>query len=117
MATITATNISGTGATVLAETTLTGTADTFTYSSGVNQLLTLRNVTAGALTPIIDGDGAPTAHPISGAAPVDLSAGYPVGSIAAGAVVAIKTNTINLYLSGAIAITGGTGIVATLSEE
>jgi hypothetical protein len=116
MPAITSTNIGGTGATTVTETTLDGATDSMVYLSGVNQTLTLRNPTAGALTPIIDGDGANAALPVAGAAPYDLSGGYPVGSIGVGEVVFIKTDTIKLYLEGTIAITGGTGIIATLTE-
>ena len=38
------------------------------------------------------------------------------GAIANGAVVAIQLNTIFEYLRGTIAVTGGTGIKATLLE-
>jgi len=115
MATIIATNAQASGTIAVTETTLTGTADTFTYKGSVNQLLILRNATAGALTPVIDGAGTTTIA-IQGVGSIDLSAGYSVGSIAAGAVKCIYTDTISKYLVGAIAITGGTGLVATLIE-
>jgi len=115
MATIVATNCQGGGAVAVTETTLTGTTDTFTYSNGGNQYLVLRNDTAGALTPTIDGDGATTV-PVSGVGDIDISAGYSVGSMDAGDVVVIKTDTIEKYLAGTIDITGGTGIVAQLLE-
>lgn len=115
MATIAATDAQGTGAVAVTETTLDGTLDTFTYRGSVNQTLTLRNATAGALTPTIDGDGASTVS-VAGVGSVDISAGYSTGSIAAGDVVTIKTETIREYLSGTITITGGTGLVATLLE-
>lgn len=115
MAVITNTNISGTGETLVTETTL-GASDTLTYLTGRSQLLTLRNATAGALTPNIDGDAANTAYPIKGAAPVDLSAGYTTASIGVGEVVSIYLDTINLYLEGTITITGGDGIIATLTS-
>ena len=114
MATIAATNAQGSGEKTVTETTLDGT-DTFTYKSGGNQYLTLRNATAGALTPLIDGDGAGTVS-VAGVGTIDISAGYQVASIGAGEVVTIKTETIDKYLVGVIAITGGTGIVATLLE-
>lgn len=115
MATIVATNVAGTGTVSVTETTLTGTADTFAYKQGVNQTLVFRNATAGALTPVIDGDGA-TVLGVDGVGTIDLSTGFSVGSIAAGAVKSIRTDTIRRYLAGTIAITGGTGLVATLLE-
>ena len=114
MATITSTNGQGSGEKTVTETTLDGT-DTFTYKAGVNQTLTLRNATGGALTPLIDGDGAGTVE-VSGVGAIDISAGYQMGSIGAGEVATIKTETIKKFLVGTIAMTGGTGIVATLLE-
>lgn len=116
MATIVATNVNVSGVKAVTETTLTGTLDTFTYRTGVNQTLILRNATAGALTPIIDGAGA-TTYNVEGVGSIDLSAGFAVGSIAAGQVKSIRTESIGRYLAGTIAITGGTGLVATLLEN
>ena len=115
MATIVATDVKGGGVKTIIETTLTGTLDTFTYKSTVNQTLVFRNATAGALTPVIDGSGASTVS-VNGIGSIDVSAGYAIGSIAAGAVKSINTNAIYEYLAGTIAITGGTGLVCTLLE-
>ena len=115
MATITATDIKGGGVKTITETTLTATLDTFTYKSGVNQTLVFRNATAGALTPVIDGAGSTTVS-VNGIGSIDVSAGYSIGSIAAGAVKSINTESIFEYLKGTIAITGGVGLVATLLE-
>ena len=115
MATIVATNANQNGTVAVTETTLTGTLDTFTYRSGVDQTLILRNATAGALSPVIDGDGATTLA-VAGVGTIDISTGFAVGSIAAGEVKSIKTDSIARYLVGAISITTGTGLVATLLE-
>ena len=114
MATIVATSMQGAGKRNLAVTTMTA-SDTLTYKPNQGQILILRNGTAGALTPIIDGAGATTV-PVQGVGSVDVSAGYAVGSIAAGAQVAIPLDTIRAYLVGVIAITGGTGLSASLLE-
>lgn len=115
MATITATNMQGSGVKTVTETTLTGTADTFTYTAALNPVLYIRNATGGALSPIIDGSGATTVA-VGGVGNVDISAGYAVGSIAAAGVRAIELSTISKYLAGTIAITGGTGLVCSLLE-
>lgn len=115
MATIAKTNMQGFGQRTLTETTLTGTADTFVFVTARNPVLVLRNATGGALTPTIDGAGGTTV-PVAGVGNVDVSGGYAVGSIAAGAVKAIPLNTISAFLQGAIAITGGTGLVASIME-
>ncbi|MFW1676451.1 hypothetical protein ACFVYJ_01535 [Pontibacter sp. JAM-7] len=113
MATITATDMSSGQATVT-KTTL-GASDTFTYDSTKRPVLILDNVTGGALTVTIDGDGASTVS-VSGVGAVDISGGYSTGSIAAGAQVVIPLKDISAYLSGTIAVTGGTGIEAALLE-
>lgn len=112
MATIAKTSIGGTGARPATETTMTA-SDTFAYAPNSGMVLILRNPTAGALSPVIDGDGGASV-PVRGVGSVDVSAGYAVGSIAAGAAVAIPLDSISAYLQGTIAITGGTGLVAVL---
>ena len=112
MAEITQTLLTGSGQRTVAETTL-GASDTLTYRPNTGQVLILRNATAGALTPVIDGDGGTTV-PVPGLGAVDVSSGYAVGSIAAGVTKAIPLDTIAAYLRGTVALTGGTGIVASL---
>lgn len=114
MATIAATNMQGSGVRTVTETTLTA-SDTFTFNAGSNPILVLRNGTGGSLTVTIDGSGGTTV-PVAGLGNVDVSSGYSTGSIAAGVVKAIPLNTISAYLQGTIAVTGGTGILATLLE-
>lgn len=114
MATITKTNVAGSGDITVAVTTL-GATDTFVYVRGKTKFLYLDNVTAGALTVNIDGDGA-TTQPVSGVGSVDLTAGFSTSSIAAGDVKIIPLDTIASYLAGTIAVTGGTGIVASILE-
>lgn len=60
--------------------------------------------------------GRATTIPVQGVGSVDVSAGYSVGAITAGAEVAIPLDTIRAYLVGVIAITGGTGLSASLLE-
>ena len=114
MAAIVATSITGSGQRVLTEVTL-GASNTMAYNADKNPQLILRNPTAGALTPVIDGASGTTVA-VAGIGNVDVSGGYSVGSIAAGAARAIPLNTISAYLNGTIDITGGTGLVAALLE-
>ena len=114
MPTITATSIAGLGKAAVALTTLNGT-DSLVYREGNKPVLVLHNPTAGAISPVIDGNGGTTV-PVAGIGTVDVSGGYAVGSIAAGACVAIPLITIREYLKGTIAITGGTGLTAALLE-
>ncbi len=110
MPAIVRTNVAGVGRKTITETTLNGT-DSFTYGTG--DRLILRNPTGGAISPIIDGSVGTTV-PVVGADDKDVSAGFPVGSIAAGAMVTIDLDTISAYLQGTIAITGGTGLIASI---
>ncbi len=113
MPAITATDMGGSGAKSITETTLNG-SDTFVYDGNRDPILYLRNPTAGAISATIDGSGASTTHGIEGVGTMDLSGGYAVGSIAAGAAKAIRLSTIRHYLEGTIAINSGTGLVASL---
>ena len=111
MATITKTSIGGPGQRTATEVTLTA-SNVFSYEPGTGQILILRNPTAGAISSVIDGaDG--TTVSVPGLGPVDVSAGYSVGSIPAGAVRVVPLDSISAYLQGAINVTG-TGLVAIL---
>lgn len=112
MAAITATSLLAAGAVAVTETTL-GASDTFEYATGA--ILVLRNASAGALTPKIDGDGGSTVK-VGGLPPVDVSAGYTLASVAAGAVVAVRLDGIAEYLKGTITVSGGDAMVATLLQ-
>lgn len=113
MPAITATKITSIGAVTATETTLDGT-DSFVYTEGLTKYLILRNPTVGALSPVIDGDGAVSEY-LPGVGAVSTASGYAVGSIAAGAVAVVNLSAIRSYLRGAISITGGTGLVAILA--
>lgn len=114
MATIVSTSLQGSGVRTVNRTTLTA-SDTFTYNASGDAVLILDNVTAGPLTVTIDGaDG--TTVPVAGIGSISVAAGYTTGVIAASACVAIPLNSIDQYLKGVIAVTGGTGIKATLIE-
>lgn len=115
MTTIPTTDMGGFGRRTLTEATLNGTLDTFTYVPRKRAILVLRNPTGAAISPVIDGN-AGTTVPVAGVGPVDVSGGYAVGSIAAGAAVAIPLDTIAEYLKGTIAINSGSGLVGALLE-
>lgn len=116
MADILPTNIRSVGSKALVETTLTGT-DTLTYTPNRGQILVLRNPTAGALSPVIDGAGGTTVVK-PGIGSVDVSGGFTgIGSIAAGESAVLPLDPISDYLVGAIAVTGATGLVASLLTQ
>ena len=113
MATITRTTYPTSGNATLTETTLNGSSDTFSYTSGKGWTLILRNPTGAPISPTIDGDGGTTVS-TGNLGTVDVSGGYAVGSIAAGAAVVINLDSISEYLKGTIAINSGSGLVAAL---
>ena len=115
MTAITTTDMSGAGQRSVSVATLNGSGDTFTYIEARRAILYLHNPTGGAISPTIDGAGGTTVN-VPGIGTVDVSGGYAVGSIAAGATVAIPVDTIREYLQGTIAITGGTGLEASYLE-
>lgn len=116
MATVVATSMGGTGQRTLTFTTLTGTADVFTYNASRNPVLVIRNETGSPVSPVIDGAGASAAFPVAGVGSIDLTAGYTVGSIADGVTKAIPLASIAQYLKGVISITSGTGLEVALME-
>lgn len=115
MAAITATSIQAAGAVTLTRTTL-GSSDTLTYNPYKKAILILDNVTGGALTPNIDGAGGTTIN-VETVGSLSVASGLTLASIASGACVAIRLDSISAYLSGVITITGGSGIKATLLEQ
>lgn len=114
MAAITATLMTGSGARTVTVTTL-GASDTFTFNSGKRPVLVINNITVGAITPNIDGDGGTTVT-VDGIGSVDVSGGYTLPSVAAGEYVAIPLNTISKYLQGTITVTAGDGAEAFILE-
>jgi hypothetical protein len=99
-------------------TTLTlGASDTITYDSIKQQILVLYNATAGALTPNVDGASGTTVSVPGTGTTFSVASGYTFPSIAAGAYAMVRLDSISAYLSGAITITGGTGIKAVLLDH
>lgn len=115
MATITPTDMKAAGAVDTTTTTLDGSSDTFAYNPGKEPVLIFNNTTAGAISPVITGSGA-TEYVCEGVGPIDLSGGFNVGSIAAGASVTIRLRSIDHWLRGTIDITSGTDLEAQLLE-
>lgn len=115
MAVITATSLQGTGWKVGANTTL-GASDTLVYDPAKTQVLVLHNVTAGALTPNIDGASASASIPVAGYGTVNATAGLTSASVAAGSSCSIVLSKNYEYMKGTITITGGDGMEAILLE-
>ncbi len=112
MVAIAPTSMLGPGVRAAVETTMTA-SDTLAYDPGApGSVLTLRNPTGGALSPVITGSQASTSIPVPGWGTVS-AASYAVGSIPAGAARVIPLDSIKEYLAGTVTITGGTGLVAT----
>lgn len=116
MVAIVATTMTGFGIRAAVETTLTA-SDTLAYDPGVpGSVLTLRNPTAGALSPTITGSLSSAAIPVDGYGTVS-AASLALGSIAVGAARVIPLDSIKRYLEGNVTITAGTGLVATFLKN
>lgn len=116
MAALASTSINQGGA--FTPTTITlGASDTITYDAAKEQLLVLYNASAGALTPNIDGAAGTTISVPGTSSTFSVAAGYTFPSIAVGAYAMVRLNSISAYLSGAITITGGSGIKAVLLDH
>ena len=91
-------------------TTIAGTVS-LAYRAGIGQVLVIDNKSASAISPRITGRQA-TSVDVKGLGDVELSGGYSVGSIAAGAAVAIKLDNVRHWLTGQIELSGASGAVA-----
>lgn len=89
-------------------------SDTFTYVPGSNQELILYNTTASPVVVTLDGAGGTTVLvPGAGSTTVSVAAGLAI-TVPANDWQIVRLDTIPVYLQGVIAMTGGTGVVATL---
>lgn len=118
MALIPLTSLGGTGSRAVVPTVL-GASDTFVYIEGTKQVLTLTNITAGALSPIVTGDNASTVA-CPGVGDIDTSGGYvDVGSMAADAIITLPLDSIKGWLKGdstTVTLTGADAMEATLTS-
>lgn len=116
MATIPVVNVFKTAAGEKTITPLTATpSDSFAYKPGVHQALFINNITAGALTPNINGGG--TTYPASGLGAVDISVGQTLASIGAGEYRVVPLDQWKGYLSDATTVTGADGAQIWLIED
>lgn len=89
-------------------------SDTLTYLQGVGQELILFNPTAGVLTAVIDGDAGTTVPVLgAGSATFSVASGLSV-TIPIGGFTVVRLDTVSLYLSGSITITGAATAVACI---
>ncbi len=102
------------GVFTIAKTTLSA-SDTLAYAAGTGQLMELTNSTGGALTATLVGAGASATYAVAGTAgtTINASAGKAI-QVAAGATVGILLDNLPAYLVGAVTVTGGTGLVASV---
>lgn len=104
------------GATILARTTLTA-SDSLAYTPGANQQMYLANNTASAIGPVtLVGASAPATYviPGTGGSTIAPSAGKSLGSIPANSTIEVSLDDLSLYLQGAVTVSGGTGLIATV---
>lgn len=113
MALLVATSLQGPGPRAMTK-NVASASDTFTFEPG--DLLMFDNVSAGSLTPLVDGAGGTTWPAGDGlGADVTVSAGLSIGAIPAGQQRIVPCDTIRAYLQGLTTITGfATGAIYIL---
>jgi hypothetical protein len=110
--------ISNTSKNVLGDFTATKTiltaSDTLTYTSGSGQELVMYNITAAPVVVTLDGaSGTTVAVPGCGATTVSVASGVAI-TVPANGFQVVRLDTIPAYLNGAVAVTGGTGVIAMI---
>lgn len=90
-----------------------GASDTFTYVPGVNQLLVFQNTTGSPVVINVDGANGTTVDIPGTGTTFSVATGISITVPASGSK-AVRCDTISAYLSGVIAVTGGTGCNAIL---
>jgi hypothetical protein len=110
MATLVATTLTGSNGPVTATRNVLSASDVLPVSSGI---LELYNTTGSPVVVTIDGSTATTIAPAGFGGTVDISAGKAITVPATGTVI-LNLATISAFLSGTIAVTGGTGVTAHL---
>lgn len=89
-------------------------SDTLVYTPGASQELVMYNITASNVVVTIDGAGGTTiAVPGTGGITVSVAAGLAV-TVPANGFTVVELDKIPAYLVGAVAVTGGTGVIACI---
>lgn len=95
--------------------TILGASDVITYTAGLAQELIMYNITASPVVVTIDGAGVTTAViPDTGGVTTSLAAGLAI-TVPADGFRIVRLDTIPAYLVGAVALTGGTGVIACVT--
>jgi hypothetical protein len=105
------------GVTTLQRTTLTAGPDTLAYTPGANQQLYLANNSGAPIGPVtIVGAGAPALYmiPGTGGTTITPSAGKNLGTVPANTTIEVSLDDLSLYLQGAVTISGGAALIATV---
>lgn len=94
-------------------TTITGVVS-LAYRRGIGQVLVIKNESASSINPVITGRQAGDLT-VEGLGEIDLSGGFDVGAIAAGATVAVKLDNVRRWLTGQVELSGAVGAVAFIT--
>jgi hypothetical protein len=94
---------------------LTGT-DTLTFVGTLDQELILYNITASPVVVTIDGAGGTTVViPGTGGVTASVASGLAV-TVPANDFQIVRLQNVSAYLQGAVAVTGGVGVVAAIIQ-
>lgn len=96
--------------------TILSASDTLTYTQGSSQELIMYNITASPVVVTLDGaSGTTVAVPGCGATTVSVASGLAV-TVPADGFQIVRLDTIPAYLNGVVAVTGGTGVIACITN-
>jgi len=96
--------------------TILTASDTLTYVAGSGQELILYNITASPVVVTIDGAGGTTVVvPNTGGTTLSVASGLAV-TVPANGFQIVLLDKVSAYLNGAVALTGGTGVIACITK-
>lgn len=114
MATIAQTTVKGVNGPVTATRTTMTASDTLAFQAGSGQVLTLANNSGSPITATFTGSVQPNINVPGYGGTVSTADGKAV-AVAANSTVVLALDSISQFLQGTVTITGGTGLIATLT--
>ena len=96
--------------------TILSASDTLTFTEGTGQELLMYNITGSPVVVTLDGaSGTTVVVPGTGGTTLSVASGYAV-TVAANGFSIVRLDTIPAYLNGAVAVTGGVGVIACITQ-
>ena len=96
--------------------TILGASDVITFTSSTNQMLLMYNITASPVVVTLDGASGTTVSLASlglGSTTASVASGLAI-TVPADGFTVVRLDTVSAYCNGVVALTGGTGIIASI---